>query len=126
MSKVDRSCCERLKAFQQPPQMVGMVMVMVMVLLGRPEFVPGIGGMGSPQASSRYEKKGDQGSSLPGTGTTFSDEASRASSATAAPKKQRGTKGASPANTYGTQHKIDVAACELISLRFKFNDHCPN
>ena len=80
--------------------MVGMVMVMVMVLLGRPEFVPGIGGVGSAQGGSRYEKKTDQGSSLAGTGASYSDEASRASSATH--KKPRGAKATSQANVYGT------------------------
>ena len=42
MHRVDRSLCERLRAFQSPPPMAGMVMVMVMVLLGRPEFAAGI------------------------------------------------------------------------------------
>ena len=54
-------------------------MVMVMVLLGRPEFAAGIGGAGTTHPpSTRHERKGDQSSSL-GTG---SDEASRTSSAT--------------------------------------------
>ena len=87
MHKVDRSLCERLRAFQSPPPMAGMVMVMVMVLLGRPEFAPGIGGAGSTHPpSTRHERKGEQSSSL-GTG---SDEASRASSATH--KRRSGTK----------------------------------
>lgn len=67
--------------------MAGMVMVMVMVLLGRPEFAAGIGGAGTTHPpASRHERKGDQSSSL-GTG---SDEASRTSSATH--KKRGGTK----------------------------------
>ena len=67
--------------------MAGMVMVMVMVLLGRPEFAAGIGGAGTTHPPpTRHERKGDQSSSL-GTG---SDEASRASSATH--KKRPGTK----------------------------------
>ena len=65
--------------------MVGMVMVMVMVLLGRPEFASGIGGAGTFQPTpSRMERKGE--SSSLGTG---SDEASRASSGTLI--KKRGT-----------------------------------
>lgn len=67
--------------------MAGMVMVMVMVLLGRPEFAAGIGGAGSTHPPpTRHERKGDQSSSL-GTG---SDEASRTSSATH--KRRGGTK----------------------------------
>ena len=67
--------------------MAGMVMVMVMVLLGRPEFAPGIGGAGTTHPPpTRHGAKGDQSSSL-GTG---SDEASRASSATH--KKRPSTK----------------------------------
>ena len=86
MHKVDRSLCERLRAFQSPPPMAGMVMVMVMVLLGRPEFAPGIGGAGSTLPPlTRHDRRGDHSSSL-GTG---SDEASRASSA---PHKKRGFK----------------------------------
>lgn len=86
MHKVDRSLCERLRAFQSPPPMAGMVMVMVMVLLGRPEFAPGIGGAGSTlPPPTRHDRRGDHSSSL-GTG---SDEASRASSA---PHKKRGFK----------------------------------
>ena len=66
--------------------MAGMVMVMVMVLLGRPEFAAGIGGAGTIHPPpTRHGPKGDQSSSL-GTG---SDEASRASSAH---KKRSGTK----------------------------------
>ena len=85
MHRVDRSLCERLRAFQSPPPMAGMVMVMVMVLLGRPEFAAGIGGAGSSHPPpTRHERKGEQSSSL-GTG---SDEASRTSSAT---HKRRGT-----------------------------------
>ncbi|XP_068697910.1 dynein axonemal heavy chain 8-like [Montipora foliosa] len=85
MHKVDRSLCERLRAFQSPPPMAGMVMVMVMVLLGRPEFAPGIGGAGSSLPTpTRHDRKGE--SSSLGTG---SDEASRASSATVL--KKRGT-----------------------------------
>ena len=75
-NKVDRSLCERLRAFQSPPPMTGMVMVMTMVLLGRPEFASGIGGAGSFHSTSSREKKG--GESLAGG----SDEMSRASSAT--------------------------------------------
>ena len=68
--------------------MAGMVMVMVMVLLGRPEFAAGIGGAGSSHPpATRHERKGDQQSSSLGTG---SDEASRTSSATQ--KKRSGTK----------------------------------
>ena len=79
MHRVDRSLCERLRAFQSPPPMAGMVMVMVMVLLGRQEFAAGIGGAGSSYPPpTRLERKGEQSSSL-GTG---SDEASRTSSAT--------------------------------------------
>ena len=82
---MDRSLCERLRAFQSPPPMAGMVMVMVMVLLGRPEFAPGIGGAGSSiPTPTRHDRKGE--SSSLGTG---SDEASRASSATVL--KKRGT-----------------------------------
>ena len=36
--KIDRGCIERLCAYQSPPALVGTVMVMVMILLGRPEF----------------------------------------------------------------------------------------
>ena len=83
MSKVDRSLCERLRAFQSPPPMAGMVMVMVMVLLGKPEFAPGIGGAGSSHhTTTRHERKGE-GTSL-GTG---SDEVSRTSSATQVRKR---------------------------------------
>lgn len=67
--------------------MAGMVMVMVMVLLGRPEFAPGIGGAGTTNPPpTRHERKGDHSSSL-GTG---SDEVSRTSSATF--KKRPATK----------------------------------
>lgn len=66
--------------------MAGMVMVMVMVLLGRPEFAAGIGGAGTTHPPpTRHGPKGDQSSSL-GTG---SDEASRTSSAH---RKRPGTK----------------------------------
>lgn len=83
MSKVDRSLCERLRAFQSPPPMAGMVMVMVMVLLGKSEFAPGIGGAGSSHPiTTRHERKGE-GTSL-GTG---SDEVSRTSSATQVRKR---------------------------------------
>ncbi|XP_076466964.1 uncharacterized protein LOC143298129 [Babylonia areolata] len=34
-SKVDRQCIERLKAFQSPPVLVGQVMEMVMILIGK-------------------------------------------------------------------------------------------
>lgn len=34
-SKVDRQCIERLKAFQTPPVLVGQVMEMVMILIGK-------------------------------------------------------------------------------------------
>lgn len=34
-SKVDRQCIERLKAFQTPPVLVGQVMEMVMMLIGK-------------------------------------------------------------------------------------------
>jgi len=36
--KIDRGCIERLRAFQSPPSLVGTVMVMVMILIGRAEF----------------------------------------------------------------------------------------
>lgn len=63
--------------------MAGMVMVMVMVLLGKPEFAPGIGGAGSSHpTTTRQERKGE-GTSL-GTG---SDEVSRTSSATQVRKR---------------------------------------
>lgn len=80
--------------------MAGMVMVMVMVLLGRPEFAAGIGGAGTPYTISKHERKGEQGSSLgtaTGTGTSGSDEASRTSSATF---KRRG-KDTSRTSLYG-------------------------
>ena len=60
-------------------------MVMVMVLLGRPEFAAGIGGAGMPHPATKHDRKGEHASSLgtgTGTGTSGSDEASRTSSAT--------------------------------------------
>ncbi|EDO44670.1 predicted protein, partial [Nematostella vectensis] len=55
-AKVDRSLCERLRAFQSPPPMAGIVMVMVMVLMGRPEFAAGIGGAGSTYTPGSRER----------------------------------------------------------------------
>lgn len=57
--------------------MAGMTMVMVMVLLGRPEFAAGIGGAGTLPSPVSRERKG-AGESQGGG----SDEMSRASSAT--------------------------------------------
>ena len=87
MTRVDRNAIERLRAFQNPPMMAGVVMVMIMVLIGRPEFAAGIGGAGiQPSSSSGREKKGDTMS------TSGSDEVSHYSasrSGSASPKKSR-------------------------------------
>ena len=87
MSRVDRNAIERLRAFQSPPTMAGIVMVMIMVLIGRPEFAPGLGGAGThPGSSSGREKKGDAMS------TSGSDEVSHYStsrSGSASPKKRQ-------------------------------------
>ena len=69
--KIDRNVIERLRAFQSPPQMVGTIMVMTMVLIGRPEFAHFV-----HSAGTKTEKRGTDGGSL-----SFSDDVSRASSA---------------------------------------------
>lgn len=69
--------------------MAGMVMVMVMVLLGRPEFAAGIGGAGTLPSPVSRERKGE---SIAGG----SDEMSRASSATL---RRRGVKDQSRGST---------------------------
>lgn len=73
--KIDRGTIERLRAFQNPPPMVGMTMVMLMVLIGRPEFASYI-----VSSQSKNEKKYDTYS--------YSDEASRISSATSRRKRE--------------------------------------
>ena len=66
-AKIERGCIERLRAYQQPPPLVGTVMVMVMVLLGRKEFA-------SYVQKTSSEKQQDNS-------TTYDDSASRISSA---------------------------------------------
>lgn len=102
-SKVDRSLIERLRAFQSPPPMAGMTMVMVMVLLGRPEFAPGIGGAGTLPSPVHSREKRGAGESLGGG----SDEMSRASSATL---RRRGLKDRG-SNTQVKQSWVLVCVC---------------
>lgn len=51
--QIDRGCIERLRAYQSPPTLVGTIMVMVMILLRRPEFSSYV------TASARTEKYRD-------------------------------------------------------------------
>ncbi len=37
-NKVDRSCIERIRAFQNPPAMIGQIMEMMAVLIGKKKF----------------------------------------------------------------------------------------
>eukprot|EP00794_Sanderia_malayensis_P000407 gene407-1042_t len=76
--RVDRGCIERLRAFQNPTPMVGMTMVMLMILIGRPEFASYVA---SSQGREREKRTGEGGS------MSFSDEASRISSATSRRRK---------------------------------------
>ena len=57
--RLDRTCCERLKTIQNPPTMVGMVMLMAMALLGKHEFSPHASNAG---ASARHDRKSFDGS----------------------------------------------------------------
>ena len=65
--KIDRGTIERLRAFQNPPPMVGMTMVMLMILIGRPEFASLL-----HSSLQRAERKTESRS--------YSDETSRISS----------------------------------------------
>ena len=56
--RLDRTCCERLKAIQSPPTMVGMVMLMAMVLLGKHEFSPFPSGTAG---TTRHDRKSIDG-----------------------------------------------------------------
>ena len=77
--KIDRGTIERLRAFQNPPPMVGMTMVMLMILLGRPEFASYV-----VHAPSKAERKQEA--------VSYSDEASRISSATSRRKRDQPNK----------------------------------
>lgn len=37
-NKVDRPCIERVRAFQNPPALIGQIMEMIIVLIGRRKF----------------------------------------------------------------------------------------
>lgn len=37
-NRVDRSCIERIRAFQNPPALIGQIMEMILVLIGRKKF----------------------------------------------------------------------------------------
>ena len=37
-NKVDRACIERIRAFQSPPALIGQIMEMLMVLIGKKKF----------------------------------------------------------------------------------------
>ena len=67
--RLDRTCCERLKAIQNPPTMVGMVMLMTMVLLGKQEFSPHIS---SSTVLSRHDRKSFDASTMPADDTSSS------------------------------------------------------
>ena len=79
--KIDRGTIERLRAFQNPPTMVGMTMAMLMILIGRPEFASYV-----PSSQSKAERKQENHS--------YSDEASRISSATTRRKRDHSHKNA--------------------------------
>ncbi|XP_048577711.1 dynein axonemal heavy chain 8 isoform X3 [Nematostella vectensis] len=110
-AKVDRSLCERLRAFQSPPPMAGIVMVMVMVLMGRPEFAAGIGGAGSTYTPGSRERTREP------VGTSNSDETSRASSAS---RRRTGPIKGSSSSTQSTfygvnsEGKVDRASWKSI------------
>ena len=76
--KIDRGTIERLRAFQNPPPMVGMTMVMLMVLIGRPEFSHIV--TTQAKADRKYESY------------SYSDEASRISSATSKRRREQTNK----------------------------------
>ena len=76
--KIDRGTIERLRAFQNPPPMVGMTMVMLMVLIGRPEFSHIV------TSQAKVDRKYDSYS--------YSDEASRISSATSKRRREQTNK----------------------------------
>ena len=74
--KIERGTIERLRAFQNPPPMVGMTMVMLMILIGRPEFASYV-----VPSQSKVDRKHEAHSN--------SDEASRISSGTTRKKKDQ-------------------------------------
>lgn len=37
-NRVDRACIERIRAFQNPPALIGQIMEMIMVMIGRKKF----------------------------------------------------------------------------------------
>jgi len=51
--KIDRSCIEKLRAYQAPPPLVATIMVSLMILLRRPEFAHYV------TSAQRNEKKSD-------------------------------------------------------------------
>jgi hypothetical protein len=59
--RLDRTCCERLKTIQNPPTMVGMVMLMAMALLEKHEFSSHASGSGT---STRHDRKSFDGSAV--------------------------------------------------------------
>ncbi|XP_028415382.1 dynein heavy chain 8, axonemal-like isoform X2 [Dendronephthya gigantea] len=59
--RLDRTCCERLKAIQSPPTMIGLVMLMTMTLLGKHEFSPFIS---TPSTTGRHDRKSFDGAAV--------------------------------------------------------------
>ncbi|CAB3999965.1 Hypothetical predicted protein, partial [Paramuricea clavata] len=94
--RLDRTCCERLKAIQNPPTMIGMVMLMAMVLLGKQEFSPHSSGAAS---SIRHERKSFDG------GTIADDTSSSGGHSKKRNRLEPGQPRAPPQPTYaGTEH----------------------
>ncbi len=52
---MDRTCIEKIRSFQNPPQLIGQVIEMVMVLIGKKKLF-GIGGAASSSLAAGFDQ----------------------------------------------------------------------
>lgn len=114
--RLDRPCCERLKAIQNPPTMIAMVMLMTMVLLGRPDFSPF---SSNSSSATRHEKKPIDGT------PPASDDTSLVSSAGHSKKRNKTESNqarliAQPTHTGKQVWTLVVRNIPLLKMSFSF------